>query len=125
MARMVPWRRGRVPVLVGVAVLTAAGALRPGLQARPPSHVDLVGTYCLSCHDTDKKKGDLALDTVMSSAIADHPEVWEKVVRKLRARQMPPIGKERPGEATYDAVVASLETALDAAAKVRPNPGRP
>ncbi|HET7695200.1 MAG TPA: DUF1592 domain-containing protein [Vicinamibacterales bacterium] len=122
---MAPRGRARLAVLAGVVVLTAAVNLRPGLHARRPPHVDLVETYCLSCHDTDKKKGDLALDAVMTGTIADHPEVWEKVVRKLRARQMPPIGKDRPTEAAYDAVVASLETALDAAAKARPDPGRP
>jgi hypothetical protein len=53
-----------------------------------------------------------------------HADVWEKVVRKLRARQMPPVGKERPDEATYDAVVASLERSLDRAAAASPNPGR-
>src|SRR4030095_12858182 len=46
------------------------------------------------------------------------------VVRKLRARQMPPIGKERPDEASYDAVVAALEASLDRAAGAPPNPGR-
>ena len=37
---------------------------------------------------------------------------------------MPPVGKPRPDEATYDAVIASLETSLDRAAAARPNPGR-
>ena len=54
----------------------------------------------------------------------ENPDVWEKVVRKLRARQMPPVGKERPDDATYDAVIASLETSLDRAAAAQPNPGR-
>jgi hypothetical protein len=56
--------------------------------------------------------------------VAQHAEVWEKVVRKLRVRQMPPIGKERPDDATYDAVIASLEKSLDRAAAAAPNPGR-
>ena len=56
--------------------------------------------------------------------VAKHPDVWEKVVRKLRARQMPPVGKERPDDATYDRVTALLETSLDRAAAAHPNPGR-
>ena len=52
------------------------------------------------------------------------PSEWEKVVRKLRTRQMPPIDEPRPDEATYDAVIASLEASLDRAAAARPNPGR-
>src|SRR5262249_25548285 len=51
-------------------------------------------------------------------------EQWEKVVRKLRARHMPPPGMPRPDENSYDAVVATLENGLDRAAEAHPNPGR-
>ena len=50
-----------------------------------------------SCHDEDEKKGGLALDTVARHDVAQHPDVWEKVVRKLRARQMPPVGEGAAG----------------------------
>jgi len=50
--------------------------------------------------------------------------VWEKVLRKVRARYMPPAGLPRPDERSYDALVSYLETSLDAAAAVKPNPGR-
>jgi hypothetical protein len=89
-----------------------------------PAHVSLVDDYCLSCHDEDKKRGGLALDAMLDQEPSRHPDVWEKVIRKLRARQMPPVGKERPDDPTYDAVVASLEAALDRAAAANPNPGR-
>ena len=78
----------------------------------------------MTCHDQEEKKGGLALDLI-SADVAEHQDEWEKVVRKLRARQMPPVGrKERPDEATYDATVGYLETALDRAAAAHPNPGR-
>src|SRR5206468_12760857 len=48
----------------------------------------------------------------------------ERVVRKLRARQMPPMGKDRPDERAYDAVVSELSSTLDRAATKHPNPGR-
>src|SRR4051812_18169072 len=117
---MDPWARARVAILLGIAGLVWAG--RPGLGHQP--HLDLVQNYCLSCHDDDHKKGGLALDAVLDTGVAAHPEVWEKVVRKLRARQMPPIGKERPDDATYDGVVAALEATLDREASAHPNPGR-
>src|SRR5262249_31774922 len=53
-----------------------------------------------------------------------HSEVWEKVVRKLTVRQMPPLGRTRPDERTYDLVIAALEAELDRVAAARPNPGR-
>src|SRR3954452_14655690 len=92
--------------------------------ARDGAHLAFIDEYCLSCHDEDKKKADLALDTIAAQDVSRHPEVWEKVVRKLRARQMPPVGKPRPNDATYDSVVASLETALDRAAAAHPDAGR-
>jgi hypothetical protein len=129
-----PVLRGRVLVSAGVATVLAATGFALTLDARrpsvaPPIAADaaprtLVEDYCLSCHDGDKKKGGLALDAIAAEDVNRHPDVWEKVVRKLRARQMPPIGKDRPDETTYDAVIASLETSLDRAASAHPSPGR-
>ena len=53
-----------------------------------------------------------------------HAEVLEKVVRKLRAGQMPPAGRPRPDAATVDAFATALETALDRESATMPNPGR-
>ena len=129
-----PLGANRVAITAGMAgVLATAGfvftldaqqpAPRPTSAADAARHA-LVDDYCVSCHDEDKKKAGLALDTIAAEEVPRHPDVWEKVVRKLRARQMPPVGKERPDEATYDAVIASLETSLDRAAAAHPNPGR-
>ena len=124
---------GRASIAVCVAGLLLAGSVgftlnaqqKPAGPSQPADpRLPLVEEYCVSCHDEDKKKGNLALDTVAAHDVAQHPDVWEKVVRKLRARQMPPIGKERPDDATYDAVIASLEKSLDRAAVANPNPGR-
>ena len=57
--------------------------------------------------------------------VANNVEMWEKVVRKLRAGVMPPQGARRPDDATMHALIASLESSLDQAAEARPNPGRP
>jgi hypothetical protein len=66
----------------------------------------------------------LSLESLASDEVSKHPDVWEKVVRKLRTRQMPPMGEPRPDAATYDAVASHLETSLDRAAEASPNPGR-
>src|SRR6185295_12851792 len=75
------------------------------------------------CHGTDKPKGDLDLETLLKDDPARHASAWEKVVRRLRTRQMPPAGKSRPTEDTYGAMLTGLETALDAAAEAKPEPG--
>jgi hypothetical protein len=132
-------RRSRpVAISAGAAGLLAAlglvltlsasqGPAVPAARNTSPSlapHLALVDEYCLACHDEQEKKGGVALDMVTDD-VSHHRDVWEKVVRKLRARQMPPVGRrERPDEATYDAAVGYLETALDRAAARRPNPGR-
>ena len=123
---------GRALLVVGAAGLIAAGGRVFARTAAAPAgsppaalHAALVDEYCLTCHDEDEKKGGLALDTVARQDVAQHPDVWEKVVRKLRARQMPPVGEGRGRtKPTYDAVIASLETSLDRAAAAHPNPGR-
>jgi hypothetical protein len=116
----------------GACFLTTGGAMLR-LQAQQsstspapstPPHLAVVEQYCLTCHDNLENEGNFSLEIVPGD-VSKSPDVWEKVVRKLRARQMPPVGrKERPDEATYNATVRYLETSLDRAAAARPNPGR-
>ena len=54
--------------------------------------------YCVGCHSDSLKTGGLSLEAVNTQDISEHPQVWEKVVRKLRARAMPPVGLPRPDE---------------------------
>ena len=83
-----------------------------------------VNQYCVTCHDSEVKKGGLDLDRISLEDVTRQPGAWERVVRKLRARQMPPAGKDRPDERTYDAIVKQLASALDRASARHPNPGR-
>jgi len=84
----------------------------------------VLNRYCVTCHNEKLKTGNLTLDTVDVTNVSARPEVWEKVARKLRAGQMPPVGRPRPDAATYDGVTSWLETELDRAAAARPHPGR-
>ena len=81
--------------------------------------------YCVSCHNGRLRTADLALDELDVTRIADSGEIWERVVRKLQTRAMPPPGVRRPDEATYQTLVAALTSELDRAAADSPNPGRP
>ena len=99
-------------------------------QAQQPSSPlpravkSVVNQYCVSCHDAEVKKGGLDLERISIDEVARHPKEWEQVIRKLRTRQMPPVGKERPADKAYDDIVASLSTSLDRAVAKNPNPGR-
>ncbi|MEW6304453.1 MAG: DUF1592 domain-containing protein [Verrucomicrobiota bacterium] len=109
--------------VAGIGALLAFAAPAKAQQSSPPVPA-LVEQYCADCHNRDKRKGDIDLDSIRKEPVTKHPEIWEKAVRKLRARQMPPADAERPGEKTYASVLAALETALDRAAATQPNPGR-
>lgn len=78
-------------------------------------------SYCLACHGNVLKMGGLTLDPAASPTPTADPALWEKIVRKLRTGVMPPPNVRQPPAAERDAILASLESSLDAA---RPNPGR-
>ena len=81
--------------------------------------------FCVSCHNARLRTAGLQLDTVDIDHPAGDAALWEKVLHKLRTREMPPAGLPRPDAATYDALAGHLETMLDRAAEAAPNPGRP
>jgi hypothetical protein len=80
---------------------------------------------CTACHNQRLKTAGLALDDVDLSQVGVDGEKWEKVVRKLRTGSMPPVGRPRPDRAAEAAFVTGLESALDRAAALDVNPGRP
>ena len=84
----------------------------------------LLDRYCVACHNERLRTADLTLDTHDVTRIADAPDIWETVARKLRAGAMPPLPRTRPDAATYDRFVGWLEAELDRAAAAHPNPGR-
>ncbi|HEV8394414.1 MAG TPA: DUF1592 domain-containing protein [Vicinamibacterales bacterium] len=109
-------------------VATAARA-QPAAPASAPAparaHQQTVTDYCIGCHNERARTGGLSLEGADLRAVPAHPELWEKVIRKLRLGMMPPQGARRPEAAVLDGLAASLETELDAAAAARPSPGRP
>ena len=82
------------------------------------------GRYCLDWHDGAVKKGNLDLSKILAEDLQLHSTEWEGVIRKLAARQMPPVGKDRPSEKEFDRLVATLGSVLDKVAAKNPNPGR-
>jgi hypothetical protein len=85
----------------------------------------LLDQYCVTCHNSRVQTADLALDELDLTRIGDSGEIWERVVRKLQTRTMPPPGVRRPDEATYQTLLASLTSELDRTASLSPHPGRP
>jgi hypothetical protein len=110
------------------ALLSAAACLLAGCTPSPEQlaakHQATVARYCTSCHDDIERTADLSLESLPLATVAEHPAEWEKVIRKLRAGMMPPVGEPRPATEARLELVAWLESELDAAAAANPNPGR-
>ena len=131
-------RVGRGPAIVAACIATAglAWVKAAGQQASsrpaPPSpeaYRQVLTQYCAGCHNsrikTSATQSGVVFDDADLTRIASHPELWEKVLRKLQTRVMPPQGAPRPDENTYHALTAWLESQLDSAAAAHPHPGRP
>lgn len=105
-------------------LLLAAGAAPGRAQPAHPDLGALVDQHCLDCHYSGRSRGNLSLEGLDYSRPAERPEIWERVLRKLEHRQMPPVEEPRPAEADYRVVAAFLTAELDRAAAARPRPGR-
>jgi len=84
----------------------------------------VIDQYCVGCHNERLKIAGLMLDKADIDHAGSRAEIWEKVLRKLHTREMPPPGRPRPDSATYTAMSAALEKMLDDTATANPNPGR-
>jgi len=81
--------------------------------------------YCDSCHTGPRASAKLNLPALDLTHLDVHGESWEKILRKLRNREMPPLGAPRPDDATYDRLIASIVTERDRVGQINPDPGRP
>jgi hypothetical protein len=84
---------------------------------RAESQWSTIGLYCFGCHNEEVRAGNLLLDQLDAKSVPQHPEIFEKVVRKLRGRQMPPPGMIQPSQQEVDALIGWLETTLDESSK--------
>jgi mono/diheme cytochrome c family protein len=83
----------------------------------------VVDKYCVTCHSDRLKTANLSLQGLDLTAVADRADVWEKVIRKLRAGVMPPPDTPRPSLAEYEGLRDFLEGEIDRAVGTKPNPG--
>jgi hypothetical protein len=107
----------RILSATALGVLIAGWALfetRAIGQTPAPAAPALIDAYCVDCHNASTKTGGLALDTLDLKHPEANAEVWEKALRKLRGRLMPPPGNPQPPQADIDAFTTWMESALDA-----------
>jgi cytochrome c553 len=99
-------------------VSAAPQATSPSLDAQT-----VVSRTCAACHNERTRSGNLSLEAFDVRAAGQHAEVTEKMIRKLRAGQMPPPGSRRPDEAVLAGLASLLEAQVDARV-TDPVPGR-
>ncbi len=89
----------------------------------PEALTEVVGRYCLVCHNDQLLTGNFSVQDFDVAATPEEAEKAEKMIVKLRAGMMPPPGMPRPEGDTLLALVTELEERVDAAAARSPNPG--
>jgi cytochrome c5 len=107
-----------------VAVPRASQQAQPTAASPTAAQRALLDQYCVSCHNQQVKTAGLMLDKADLNDIPGGAATWEKVVMKLRAGMMPPLGRPKPDQASIDAMVSVLESGLDKASAAHPEPGR-
>jgi Protein of unknown function (DUF1592)/Protein of unknown function (DUF1588)/Protein of unknown function (DUF1585)/Protein of unknown function (DUF1587)/Protein of unknown function (DUF1595)/Planctomycete cytochrome C len=113
--------RGISVSLVAVSAVLLTGC-EPSHEELVAEHSSVVRGYCLDCHNDVERIADLSLESLDMAAVAERPETWEKVVRKLRGGMMPPADGPRPDHDSYLALTEWLESELDAAHEPLPPP---
>jgi mono/diheme cytochrome c family protein len=87
------------------------------------NHTATVKQYCATCHSERGKAGGLSLAAFDAARLLDDRELAEKVIRKLRAKMMPPAGAKRPEGTVLGEMAAAFEASIDAEAERVPTPG--
>src|SRR5260370_42715082 len=67
--------------------------------------------YCDTCHFRPKARAGLNLEALDLANLAENGAIWEKLLRKLRSREVPPAGVPRPAAAAYTPLVRSVRAA--------------
>src|SRR5215510_16421293 len=94
-----------IGLIVVISVFTGGAQVLAKPQGASPTQAvsterAFLNQYCVGCHNQTAKTAGLMLDQMDLAHVGPNAEVWEKVVRKLRAGMMPPSGARRPEKAT-------------------------
>ena len=111
-----------IVLFVSTGGSTKLGAVQQNAAADASAQRAVLDKYCVTCHNQRSKTAGLALDTSDLANIPAQGEIWEKVIRKVRAEMMPPVGAARPDKAQLDGLAALLETSLDKWSATHPTP---
>jgi hypothetical protein len=114
--------------VTGAALLAQSSpAPAPAAASTIANHQAWVDKYCVGCHNTRNPQPanePVNLESARLDNLLPHAATWERVLRKLSVRAMPPQGMPRPGEPEYASFTTWLSASLDRAWAGRSTPGR-
>jgi len=116
-------RRGssRAPMVILLALVQAVGIAGSSNGSKSL----FLAEYCTACHNNRQRVSGLSLENLKANEIGTDAELWETVLEKLKAREMPPAGLPRPSQAAEKQFTDWLESELGHVAAANPNPGHP
>src|SRR5882724_10637285 len=116
--KLARWLIG-ISCAVGIVSADSMVFSQPANQVakKPESQWSTIQNYCFGCHNPGVRAGNLLLSELNADSVPGHPEIFEKAVRKLRGRQMPPPGNLQPSQKEIDALIGWLESTLDESSK--------
>src|SRR5262245_60512837 len=106
-----------VLITASAPLQTRAQAAQTPASGGPDQYRTMLSTYCFTCHNSRVKIGGLALDGLDLKTPEENAQIWEKALRKLRGRLMPPPGNPQPAQKDIDSFMAWMENTLDSRAK--------
>jgi mono/diheme cytochrome c family protein len=109
--------------LAALPLLLLSGGVLEAAPAAGAAPAQLLEKVCSKCHNSTDWAGGVAFDTMSIGDVHADTEVWEKAVRKLRGRLMPPPGETQPDAQTITSFVSWLEARLDTEGAANPDPG--
>ncbi|MBT5483694.1 MAG: DUF1592 domain-containing protein [Gammaproteobacteria bacterium] len=109
-------------LVMSIPVFAQAQSSTESLDA---GHRQMLDQYCTECHNFEDYAGGLAFELLETGNLLNDAETWEKVLLKLKAGMMPPLGKDRPAGELVNSFVSGLEQSIDSAWAVSPNTGAP
>jgi mono/diheme cytochrome c family protein len=119
--------RATAPTVATTAVAAATPATAPANAADAKKYRAWVDRYCVGCHGQRTAlptESPLNLEAANFDDLTTHAATWERVLRKLSVRAMPPQGVPHPTEADYVGFTSWLAGSLDRAWGSKSSPGR-
>lgn len=118
-------------VAFGLSVSILISALAQTSQANESVEIErfhkevrpILAQFCVSCHDSELKKGGIALDQE-ETVLLGNRELWWKVLKMVRADMMPPRNKPHLKPEQIDKLVSWIKTSAFKIDPRDPDPGR-